>query len=116
MEQSKRLAAFVGPLLMAVPASEALNLRIWASVPPTVVYLDGVLLFAGGLALVLAHNRWRRDWTVLLTLTGWLAGLAGLYRLFAPRAPQPGDWSLTYAAIAMLFAVGAFLTFKAVRR
>jgi hypothetical protein len=41
-----------------------------AQIPP-VVYLSGVLMFVAGLAIVRAHNHWAKDWTVLITLTGW---------------------------------------------
>jgi hypothetical protein len=43
-----------------------------ARIPP-VVYLSGVLMFVAGLAIVRTHNHWARDWTVLVTLTGWFA-------------------------------------------
>lgn len=47
---------------------------------PPVVYLSGTLLFVAGLAIVRVHNRCARDWTVLLTLTGWMAIGLGLVR------------------------------------
>jgi len=56
-----------------------------AQIPP-VLYLSGALMVIGGLAVVRAHNRWTRDWTVLVTLSGWLFLLLGLLRMFAPEA------------------------------
>jgi len=53
-----------------------------AQIPP-VVYLSGVLMFVGGLAIVRAHNYWVRDWTVLVTLSGWFFLALGLFRVFA---------------------------------
>jgi hypothetical protein len=55
---------------------------------PPVVYLSGVLMFVAGLAIIRAHNRWRADWTVLVTLSGWLALTLGAVRMFAASAYQ----------------------------
>jgi uncharacterized membrane protein HdeD (DUF308 family) len=55
-------------------------------------------------------------WPVLVTLVGWLAVLAGLGRMFAPvfvqreAQPRPGA---VYGVLAVLLALGIFLTFKA---
>ncbi len=48
-------------------------------------------MFVGGLAIVRAHNRWQRDWTVLATLVGWFFLLLGLFRMFAAGAHQRGS-------------------------
>jgi hypothetical protein len=45
-------------------------------------------MFVAGLAIVRAHNRWRADWTVLVTLSGWLALTFGAARMFAASAYQ----------------------------
>ncbi len=85
--ESKRIAGLVGPTLIASSASEALNYRIWDDNLAPVTYLDGALLFVGGLSIVRAHNRWRGGWPVLTTLAGWSAlglGWPGCSR------PRPG--------------------------
>ena len=51
------------------------------------VYLSGALMFVTGLAVVRAHNLWVRNWTVLVTLTGWFFLLLGLLRMFAALIP-----------------------------
>lgn len=48
-----------------------------------IVYLSGVLMFIVGLAIVCAHNHWTRDWTVLVTLSGWFFLALGHFRKFA---------------------------------
>jgi uncharacterized membrane protein HdeD (DUF308 family) len=84
---------------------------------PPVVYLSGVLMFVAGLAIVRAHNSWRCDWTVLVTLTGWFALLLGLVRMFAAERYQQSTESTgtnVFMAIeGVLFGLGLFLTFKA---
>ena len=90
-----------------------------AQIPP-VVYLSGTLMFVGGLAIVRAHNRWTRDWTVLVTLTGWFFLVLGLFRMFAAGAYQSQS-ARTSATVFMVLEVilamiGLVLTVKAYSR
>jgi uncharacterized membrane protein HdeD (DUF308 family) len=115
MSPSKQIAGLVGPTLIAVTISETVNLGIWKTNDPALTYLNGTLLFVGGLAIVHAHNRWVRGWPILLTLTGWLGMAAGLFRMFAPNAQQLGENAPTYTVIAAICAVGVVLTIQAYR-
>jgi hypothetical protein len=112
---SKRVAGLVGPALIVITISETLNLDIWNTSDPGLTYLNGTVLFVGGLAIVRAHNVWVRAWPVLLTLVGWLAMAIGLFRMFAPKAPLGGENALTCAVIAAICAVGIVLTIQAYR-
>jgi hypothetical protein len=116
MERSKTIAGIVGPVLMAVAPSEALHMDIWAARTAPLTYLNGMLLFIAGVAILRAHNVWAWRWSTLLTLIGWLLLAAGLYRMFFPNAPQGGTNVATYAGLALLFAVGVVLTAKAYAR
>jgi hypothetical protein len=113
MTNPRTIAGLIGPALMTIVASETINLHIWTTHIATLTYLNGCMLFVAGLAVVRAHNVWTRRWPVFVTLVGWLAMAGGLYRMFAPEAPQPSESIATYAALAMLFAIGCLLTFKA---
>lgn len=113
MTSSKHLAGLIGPTIIVLSLSEAMNLHIWANNIAPVTYLNGTLLFVAGLSIVRAHNRWTFGWPVMVTLAGWCAILGGLFRMFAPEAQQAGQNSATYTALALLFAYGTFLTFKA---
>jgi hypothetical protein len=113
---SRHIAGLAGPTLVVMTTSEALNLDIWAGVSPTLVYLNGLMLFVAGLAIVRTHNVWTRSWPVLVTLLGWAALAVGTLRMFAPRAPQLAASSSTYAVIFLLFLLGVVLTLQAVRR
>ncbi|MEM8969567.1 MAG: hypothetical protein AAGE93_24330 [Bacteroidota bacterium] len=112
MEKSIQLAGLIGPVLIALSISEALNLHIWAKVPPTVTYLNGLLLFIAGLAVMRAHNYWVANWSVLITLIAWLTLLAGLYRMFAPEAQQLDKSPATYGVIGLLLLIGIVLSIK----
>jgi uncharacterized membrane protein HdeD (DUF308 family) len=90
-----------------------------AQIPP-VVYLSGVLMFVAGLAIVRAHNVWARDWTALVTLSGWFLLLLGLIRMFAAsqyREASANTSSLVFMGLeGCLVAVGLVITFKAYSR
>jgi hypothetical protein len=112
MAHSKTIAQLAGPSIVAVVASETVNFRIFASPDPHIVYLNGALLFLAGIAILRVHNVWVPRWPVLVTLTGWVISLLGLYRMFLPAAPQAEPNSITYAGLAILFAAGVVLTWK----
>jgi len=90
-----------------------------AQIPP-VVYLSGTLMFIGGLAVVRAHNSWTRDWTLLVTLSGWFFLTLGLFRMFAAshylRSAATTDATVFMALEGILFVLGLFITFKAYSR
>jgi len=113
MTSARQLAGLVGPTLVALGATEALNMDIFASQIAPVVYLNGAILFVAGLAIVRAHNRWTWNWPVALTLTGWIAMAGGLYRMAAPAAPQAAPGVLTYTVLACIVVAGAVLSYNA---
>ena len=115
MTTSNQVAGSIGPTLIVLSASEAMNLSIWTDAVPAMIYLNGAILFVAGLAIVRVHDRWTAHWPVMVTITGWSAMLGGLYRMFAPRASQTGESIATYAVLAILFTVGSIITFKAYR-
>src|SRR5262249_56530650 len=85
MPSSKGIAGLVGPTMIAMLVSEfpTVQPHLYDNQIPPVVYLSGVLMFVAGLAIVRAHNFWVRNWTVLVTLTGWFFLVLGLVRMFA---------------------------------
>jgi hypothetical protein len=118
MTNSKHIAGLIGPTLIAITISEAMNSHIWATVPATHTYLAGVLLFVAGLSIVRAHNLWMGGWPVMVTLMGWFFILGGLFRMFAPEIAQQSvqNTSTVFVLQMVLLAIGIFLTFKAYGR
>ena len=117
MTDSRRIAGLLGPTVIALAVSEAMNLRVMAEHPAAVglVYLNGTLLFVAGVAIVQVHNRWTRGWPVLVTVLGWFAILGGVMRMFAPQATTSGaTW--VYGLLVALLAVGGVLTLKGYSR
>lgn len=85
MANSKQIGGLVGPTLVAVLISESplVQPNLYNAQTPPVIYLSGVLVFVAGMSVVRAHNVWARNWTVLITLSGWLFLALGLVRMFA---------------------------------
>jgi hypothetical protein len=112
MINSRQLAQIIGPTLSVITLSEMINLSIWASTIPSVTFLNGALLFVAGISIVRVHNFWVRSWTILITLTGWLTLLLGLFRMFFPAAKQGNESFSAYSLLTVLFLIGLFLTLK----
>ena len=118
MANSKQLAGLIGPTLIVIAVSEALNLRIWATNVAALTYSNGILLFVAGLSIVRTHNLWTRSWPVLITLLGWIIIFGGLFRMFAPEAQQSiyiytAPILAVYIVDVALLAIGLYLTFEA---
>ena len=122
MSNSKNVAAIVGPTIVAMVVSEfpLVQPRLYDAQIPPVVYLSGTLMFVGGLAVVRAHNRWARDWTVLVTLSGWFFLVLGLFRMFAAGTYQRSSANTsatTFMVLEGILAVlGVIMTYKAYSR
>lgn len=121
--QSRRIAGLLGPTMIVMIVSEfpLVQPRLYDAQIPPVVYLSGVLMFVAGLAIVRTHNRWRANWTVLVTLAGWFALALGVVRMFAASAYQHSAATvgtpIFMAVESVLLVCGFVMTFKAyVRR
>jgi hypothetical protein len=119
MQNSKRIAGLIGPTLVAMLVSEfpLVQPHLYDTQIPPVVYLSGTLMFVAGLAIVRAHNHWVRNWTVLVTLSGWFFLFLGLFRMFAAGLYQRGSAAagttafMVLEGILLVFAL--IMTFKA---
>jgi hypothetical protein len=122
MTNSKSIAGLVGPTIVAMIVSEfpLVQPHLYDAQIPPVVYLSGVLMFVAGLVIVRAHNRWARDWTVLITLSGWFGVVLGLFRMFTAGLYQRSvaDMSVIVFMVleGVLFVCGLIMTFKAYSR
>ena len=115
-DAARRIARILGPTALAVSATESANMDIFAAQTAPVVYLNGTLLFVAGVAILQAHARWRADWTLLVTLSGWMLAAAGLWRMATPGVPQAAGGPATTAVFVLLAAAGALLTWRGYRR
>ena len=122
LEKSRQIAGIAGPTLAAMLVSEfpLVQPHLYDMQIPPVVYLSGTLLFVYWLAIIRAHNFWGRNWTVLVTLTGWLSLSLGLFRMFAAgtyqREAESTSVSVFMVLEAMLLVCALIMTYKAYRR
>jgi hypothetical protein len=119
MENSKQVGGLVGPTLVAMLVAEfpLVQPQLYDAQIPPAIYLSGVLMFVAGLAVVRSHNGWARNWTVLITLSGWFLLALGLVRMFAASRylqAMQGTSSMTFMVLEVfLLVVALTITFKA---
>lgn len=83
MEKSKSIAKIVGPTLIVMVFSE---MRFWnptlydTQIVP-LIYLNGMILFVSGLAIIINHNVWVYSWQTIVTIIGYICMLIGLLRM-----------------------------------
>jgi hypothetical protein len=114
MASSKQIAGLVGPTLLVMLIAEfpLVQPHLYDAQIPPVVYLSGLLMFVAGLAVVRTHNQWVRNWTVLVTLTGWFFLLLGLIRMFA--ASQYRQVAASTSSVIFMVFEGVLLVFALV--
>lgn len=81
-------------------------------------YLSGFMALILGLILVEYHNFWVWDWTVLITIIGWVAVLKGVMLIAFPNSlsffknwyKNERMWSILLIAIGILFGYFGFIS------
>lgn len=126
-QTSKLIAGFLGPALAAMgPAlilNDTLRTALLLELPHNLglIFIAGLLALIAGIAIVRVHNHWSNDWTVIVTIFGWLAILGGLVRMWMPQLAIPiaerlaTDPTIILVAASVMTALGAFLSYKAYR-
>ena len=90
MDTSMFLAKLLGLYLFIVALGVLFNLETYRKVINdsvrniVYVYFGGILALLFGLLIVLVHNSWVANWTVIVTVIGWLALIKGIWLLVFP--------------------------------
>jgi len=90
MQTSIFIARLIGPVMIVAGFSVLLNRRGFRSMAEDflasrgLMFLGGLMVMLGGLAIVLTHNVWVANWRVIVTLFGWLMVIAGAIRIIEP--------------------------------
>jgi hypothetical protein len=123
MELSIFLAKVIGPVLMLVCLSLAIDRRNIDLLFETyrssaAVFITGVVELFLGTAMIVSHNIWALDFRIVLTLIGWLLLTRGIGRTFFPsrvagmlagfRAVQP----VFVPLLILVFLIGAYLAYS----
>lgn len=124
MENSIFLAKLLGPYCVIVAVGILLNLKTYQKVledffkNPGLIYLGGVMALLFGLLIVLFHNVWTADWTVIITIFGWIGIIKGALLFIAPNTLS--RWTEVYQKrtsplvihLGIVLGIGVFLTVK----
>jgi hypothetical protein len=91
MERSRFIAKLIGPICIAGGAGMLFNTAVFKAMferglhDHLLIYIAGLIALTSGLAILALHNTWECNWTVLITLFGWLATIGGIVRMVAPQ-------------------------------
>lgn len=119
MSSSIIIARLLGPLMLASAAAILVNRKGIQKAAdtgarnPAFVYLDGVLGFVAGLAIVEFHNLWMASWQTIITVVGWAMLVSGAARMLAPDhvASMGKTVAAREAALAIIGAISGILGF-----
>ena len=128
MQGSMFLARLLGPLFIVIGVGMLVNQSIYDMMigeflhSSALIYLSGLLSLLGGLAIVNVHNSWRLQWTLIITVLGWLLLIGGIMRIVLPRFIVTIGTTIyaTHAAIIIVsiiaLGVGGVLTYMGYRQ
>lgn len=91
MERSRFIAKLIGPICIAGGAGMLFNTAVFKAMferglhDHLLIYIAGLIALTSGLAILALHNTWQCNWTVIITLFGWLATIGGIVRMVAPQ-------------------------------
>lgn len=81
------------------------------------VFYGGMLALVIGIVIILTHNVWVADWTVMITVIGWLAFIKGIWIIVLPNTVSKfmqiykNNDGLLGAHSVLVLILGAVLTF-----
>ena len=116
------LARFLGLLFVIITAGVLLNLKNYQKVMedffenPAMVYIGGLMALVFGIFLVMFHNIWVLNWTVLITILGWSSLIKGILLIVFPnmifKMTEMCRKSTAVLAVhvVIILALGVFLT------
>jgi len=90
METSLFLAKLIAVVYVAVGLGMLLNFKYYKKVmkdamkSPLLALYGGIAALVAGFLIVWFHNIWVADWTVIITVFGWLGLVKGLLLLLIP--------------------------------
>lgn len=83
---------------------------------PSAMYMGSLMALIIGLLIVNYHNVWVKDWTVLVTIIGWLALLKGVVIMLAPKhmekiMEKSCSPDMRWVVLALTLVLGGFFTY-----
>lgn len=90
METSTLIAKIIGIIYLSFGVGILLNSTYYKQVIPKLLENTVYLIFGGFIAIIFGvliienHNYWVKNWTVLITIIGWIALIKGIFLLAFP--------------------------------
>ena len=91
METSILLARIVGPVFIIVVIGLLVNLKNYQGVirefaeSPGLRYLGALIALLFGMLIVLFHNVWTVQWSLVITILGWISLIKGAVLIIFPE-------------------------------
>ena len=124
MGNSILLAKILGPYCIIVAVGVLLNLKFYQKMiedffkNSALIYFGGILALLFGLLVVVFHNEWVANWTVIITIFGWSGIIKGIWLIVFPNTMlkftevfQKKE-ALLRIHLSVVLALGVFLTVK----
>ena len=124
MSTSILIAKYIGPVMLVAALACLLNPKQIMAIfedfikSPALIFIAGVMTLMMGLTFVNFHNHWVADWSVIITIFGWIGIAGGIMRMAFPMfAIETGKKMMGHKTMLVVIAIvnavlGAFLTYK----
>ena len=123
METSVFIARIAGLCYLIMGAGFLFNRKAFQQVMEdfcknaAVVFYGGLLALVIGVVIILTHNVWVTNWTVMITIIGWLALIKGIWIIVFPNTVSKlmqvykKNKNLLVVNPIVMLILGAVLTF-----
>lgn len=124
MENSIFIAKILGPYCIIIAVGFLFNLKSYQKIMKdfcensALLYLGGILALLFGLLILLFHNVWAANWTVIITIFGWLALIKGVWLIIFPNTVAKltevyqKNTVLLKVNLSIVIVFGVFLTVR----
>lgn len=119
------IAKILGPCLVVAGIGLLFNMGFYRNVMidyaknSFLVFFGGIIALIVGILILLFHNVWEANWTVIITIYGWGGLIKGIWLIVFPKtvpnvtkAYQSNKALLTVHSIVILI-IGGFLSYMA---
>jgi len=84
---------------------------------PALTFMSGLFALIVGMIIIKYHNIWVKDWTVVITLLGWISAVKGVMfiafpdslKLFKGMYKNTKAWGVLMILIALVFGYFGFM-------
>lgn len=123
METPVFIARIFGLCYLIIGAGFVFNRRAFQQVMEdfcknaALVFLGGMIALVIGVVIILTHNVWVANWTVMITVIGWLGLIKGIWMIVFPNSVSKfmqvyqKNESLPIIHSIVALVLGAVLTF-----